>query len=419
MHENDQDDIETLISDLYADASEEKPSSALDEKILSAARKDLQQKSAATENSFSGKGAGPFSGRWTVPASLAAVIILSVTVVVMIEKERPYQMTSPPDEMATIESMKKSDDSSAVKPMLRALSEKVEDSEPGIIKKKHKEEASEHDLRDQELLALQRVEPAFQREAKKPAPVSKPKADASDRPQSMGTDEHKVLRKSIASAEMKQLESTKKETRVATAPSLARETESAKTPAPTEAESATGKSKPSVTVVAESADLAAEAEPAPADDIEPSRLSALAERADADREMAYAKELQQKGADLDGLSAAPAEPAVMMAAPARSFKSQASGSVASNSTVPGNCSTLSISACLKSKECTLELDVANAQYQCRTAAGYCESAFSQAEDTKENCEARAGCKFVPATCFCHPDVECVCGGGPPAMCVPE
>ena len=337
--------------------------------------------------------------------------------VVMIEKERPYQMTSPPDEIPTFESAKKSDDSSAVKPMLRALSKKADDSEPGIIKKKRKEKASERDLRDQELLALQRVEPAFQREAKKPAPVSKPKADASERPQSMGTDEGNALRESVASAEMKQLESTKKEARVATAPSQARETVSAKTPAPAEAESLKIESEPSVTAAAESDDVAAEAEPATANDIKPSRLSALAER--ADREMAYAKELQQKGSALDGLSAAPAEPAAMMAAPARSFKSQASGSVASNSTVPGNCSTLSISDCLMSKECTLELDVASAQYQCRTATGQCESEFSQAEDSKENCEAKSGCKFIPATCFCHPDVECVCGGGPPAMCVPE
>ena len=419
MHENDQDDIETLISDLYADASQEKPSSALDEKILSAAREDLQQKSADKGNSFSGKGASPFSGRWTVPVSLAAVIVLSVTVVVMIEKERPYQMTSPPEEIPTIDSTKKSNDSSAVKPMLRALSEKAEDSEPGIIKKKRKETASEPDLRDQELLALQRVEPALQREVKKPATVSIAKTDASDRPQSMGTDEHNVLRKNIASAEMKQLESTKKEVRAATAPSQVGETESAKTPAPTEAESLTSKSKPSVTAAAESDDVAAEAEPAPADDIKPSRISAFAERADTNKELAFAKELQQEGEGLDGLSAVPAEPAAMMAAPVRSFKSQASGSLASNSTVQGNCSTLSISNCLKSKECTLELDVANTQYQCRAATGQCESGFAQAEDSKEICEARSGCKFIPATCFCHPDVECVCGGGPPAMCVPE
>ncbi len=61
----------------YADLEEEAPSAALDAKILAAAANAARPppgKRAAT----------PFGNHWTVPASLAAVIVLSVTVVVLL-----------------------------------------------------------------------------------------------------------------------------------------------------------------------------------------------------------------------------------------------------------------------------------------------------------------------------------------------
>ena len=95
MQDNDRDEDDKYLSDLYSELSQEQPSASLDEKILSQARHEVtEQKTSGVETgvqgeSFPKKGAGPFSGRWTAPVSLAAVIVLSVTVVVMIERDRP------------------------------------------------------------------------------------------------------------------------------------------------------------------------------------------------------------------------------------------------------------------------------------------------------------------------------------------
>ena len=91
MQEHDQDVEDKELTDLYAVLSQEQPPSSMDDKILAEARK------AVEPAVFAKKASGPFSN-WAVPVSLAAVIVLSVTVVVMIEKERPYSLTSQPEQ---------------------------------------------------------------------------------------------------------------------------------------------------------------------------------------------------------------------------------------------------------------------------------------------------------------------------------
>jgi len=81
-----------------------------------------------------------------------------------------------------------------------------------------------------------------------------------------------------------------------------------------------------------------------------------------------------------------------------------------------SCQQLSEAACFTSAACTLTRNRTNDGYQCRPAKDHCELLFRQSDGTKENCESRTGCEFIPATCYCPPGITCVCGGGEPAQC---
>jgi hypothetical protein len=115
----------------------------------------------------------------------------------------------------------------------------------------------------------------------------------------------------------------------------------------------------------------------------------------------------------------------------------------------GDCSKLTRTACMDSKECTLVLDPnaekpRSGKYLCRPALGSCEQNLSQAELTrgstpaeaehsKQLCSDRPGCSFKRAECYCAcngygatavndgaeaPPCLCVCGGGTPSACEP-
>jgi hypothetical protein len=78
-------------------------------------------------------------------------------------------------------------------------------------------------------------------------------------------------------------------------------------------------------------------------------------------------------------------------------------------------------ACVESTECTLDqvLTENGKSYQCRPDVNECQRGFAQKTGSPEACEAKPGCRFVPASCYCAPDVLCVCGGGPPSQCAKE
>ncbi len=78
------------------------------------------------------------------------------------------------------------------------------------------------------------------------------------------------------------------------------------------------------------------------------------------------------------------------------------------------CTSLSELACIDSPECTLSL-VEGGRYTCGEPVSECEIGFIQHNASAERCAE--GCTFVPAKCYCAPDVTCICGGGPPAQCV--
>lgn len=90
-----------------------------------------------------------------------------------------------------------------------------------------------------------------------------------------------------------------------------------------------------------------------------------------------------------------------------------------------DCESLSLLQCFRSKSCTIDCGhsrgkrIRCAPYRCREKRGECELGPSQSELTKENCEARRGCVFYPPKCFCPGPMDCTCGQGPPARCLPE
>ena len=96
----------------------------------------------------------------------------------------------------------------------------------------------------------------------------------------------------------------------------------------------------------------------------------------------------------------------------------------------GACDTLDRAACISSLRCTLH-NIKASQYECRPSQGPCEVGLIQTD--RRACEARAGCLFENANCYCPfpgygktkvPDIQpdsgvvgaCGCGGGPPSRC---
>lgn len=81
----------------------------------------------------------------------------------------------------------------------------------------------------------------------------------------------------------------------------------------------------------------------------------------------------------------------------------------------GSCSELGEKACNIAGNCVLEQSE-DKTYRCRSPQNECEENWNKQRSPKESCEATAGCVFVPASCYCPPDVVCICGGGNPPAC---
>jgi len=94
----------------------------------------------------------------------------------------------------------------------------------------------------------------------------------------------------------------------------------------------------------------------------------------------------------------------------------ASGDVQALTSEGKECARLTEKECLSSAACTLTKNETAEGYQCRFAKDHCELMFRQSEGTKESCEAKTGCVYAPATCYCPPGVKCECSGGEPAQC---
>lgn len=443
MQDNDQDKDDKYLSDLYSELSQEQPSASLDEKILSEARKEVGQQSVISENDSSGsepdysfrkKSAGPFSGNWGVPLSLAAVIVLSVSVVVMIEKDRPYSLTSPPEDNSPVEQALESSSENSVLESKTGIEERERTK---AVKEKKSELKELRQIQNREVRALQQATKPEDRlkartkmveadtEAKTVAPepqrIAKPKDD-------------QVSQADVASTSSGQAEPTEPtQTKPAkpvfsVAPSLEKEPVGSSSSETVEsARPVTTKPKvPVIEAKKESpavASMAAEEAPTEATETprtaRPSTLADNEGEAQSEDTSQVAEAEQQLAASPPSALTEPAEPAAMMAAPAQKLRTFASGSSLAENKDAESCSSLSIQGCLSSRECTLVFDKVSESYQCQNVNNQCEKGFSQADDTREICESRPGCKYQASNCFCPPGVDCRCGGGTPAMCVPE
>ena len=75
-----------------------------------------------------------------------------------------------------------------------------------------------------------------------------------------------------------------------------------------------------------------------------------------------------------------------------------------------DCAQLDELECLPSEACVL-VQEADGSYRCREAENDCER-----QPSAERCREEPGCEWDPGHCYCPPDMDCDCGGGPPPMC---
>lgn len=429
----DQDANEQFINDLYSELSQELPSSALDEKILSAARISAEQSSAAEENDvidFASrrKGAGPFSGNWTVPASLAAVFILSVTVVVMIEKERPYAISSPPEVSLSVDKESKPSD----------IEDKSEGIGADLRNKQLRSSPVETEKEDSERLQMLRGEEVMAlRQAMKPP--------TSPEPQVKLAKSKVLLRKETAPSQ--QISS------VTSVPDTKENAQTKGTGVPLEVSRMSDEVSARMTApeakqeinVPQSAKPVARL-PAPVRPVQPAETAPEEFTIENSRQKSMVqseniaesastgtidnsgsgekKRIQTSEAgklEVDNGNSAmssPGKAASVASSPGVNFAAAISENTDIENPQPESCSKLSAESCLVSKLCTLDQKVSDGTYYCRDAENQCEKDFAQGVDSPEFCQSRAGCQYQAARCFCPPGVTCVCGGGAPAKCVP-
>jgi hypothetical protein len=85
-----------------------------------------------------------------------------------------------------------------------------------------------------------------------------------------------------------------------------------------------------------------------------------------------------------------------------------------------SCHALNARVCLQSPQCTYVLsDEIDHHYICRDAANRCEQGFNQLQDTKQNCESKSGCRFIPGYCECPEGLPCDCRSKNPPQCVKQ
>jgi hypothetical protein len=106
----------------------------------------------------------------------------------------------------------------------------------------------------------------------------------------------------------------------------------------------------------------------------------------------------------------------------QSIMPQAVISAAEPTSAP-SCASLSASDCLHSSHCTYELktenDKVDNQYICRDAADQCEQDFRQLTATKQSCEGKAGCRYIPGHCECPEGLPCDCRNKNPSQCIKQ
>ena len=427
--DNSDDNIEDdaggkALSDLYAALSQDQPPKSLDDKVLAAAHDKVASDVVAAHSSFSKKqSASPFSGRWMVPASLAAVVVLSVVVITMIEKKRPYSITSLPEPT-------------------RIEQSSAEQARPDPVTEERKkgEQNVQGKSEQQAVVANRRDDLAQPQVQNQSPPLAKAIKSVPQAPQPLAKESIKetIVKETIKEKRLLQ-------------PAESRSTDVEKAPAsnvPSEKEHSSGvvdaqlekKISAAVTPGNSSAVLPGKST---LEDQSTTLGDEFVDRASAtpDMKRPAIKTDSVASSDSGAVPLPPSKIAVARenvsdsqpkptveqvagfassaVAPAGLIEPKARLTMPSESKVPTACHLISMSDCVQSTECTLNWNSESSSYQCRKNENRCENNFSQAVDSPQSCTSKPGCKFVPENCFCLPDTECDCSGGPPAMCMPE
>lgn len=451
MRDNETDTDDKYLSDLYSELSQEQPSESLDAKILSAARAEVSQSKensdlsppgvssdASPDYSFRKNNSGPFSGNWRIPVSLAAVIVLSVAVVVTIEKERPYSLTSPPEISLAPQPAEVIADS---KPLAESIPKKNESGKVSSEAKMKPAPQMKSVFADQEVMALQKViksenqVPAKTKiadansPAKKVAPQIQRMAALNEE---LNKEERKIQQDDVGAVKGDSIPA--EQGAGSAAPSAIASAKPATEPAAVAKAVSTTNQKHVSSAVASVADASPDlSRPEPEkqseeemSDVEqeaaaePAESPSLAipEKSNLNKESQISREQQKLSTSVAVQETLERQQASSAASAPQAVISSAI-SARTQTGLEEKCSSLSVNSCIASKECTLEHNSGDGTYRCRTSTNPCEKDFSQDNDTRQICESRQGCKYQAAKCFCPPGVECVCGGGTPAMCILE
>lgn len=367
MQGNDRDSDDRMLSELYSDLSQEQPSATLDEKILADAHKAVAPKRAA----------GPFSTAWAVPASLAAVIVLSVIVVTTIEQKEPDAISSFPEPVTAQKrdlSGQLAPGSAVAEAMPPSAALEIQATEPVI----------DSDSVEGRLTAKEDVVSAQPRPSRSAAPKR----------------EKKKARVALA-------KSAPSSSKLADAPNVIAEQEASLRAMTKESESRRLQSITSE----EDAELGSS--------IQRKQALEFADDSRARKELAESRMPSEEVTQMAESDVARQVATPGVAKSAGFSAPQAMVEQPGKDDVTASCSGLSELDCLKSPICILHQNEKDSSYQCRGADNRCESGFIQSLHQKSDCETKAGCNYVPANCYCEPNKLCVCGGGTPAMCIPD
>jgi hypothetical protein len=154
----------------------------------------------------------------------------------------------------------------------------------------------------------------------------------------------------------------------------------------------------------------------------------LAKKKRAQKEIKAQRRIRARDRAMD--KAIEASPAMAPAREAPTQESISSGKISPNQLARGfvggnvkglasegkTCTQLTEQECFTSAACSLTKSKTTQGYQCRPAKDHCELMFRQSDGTKESCEAKQGCVYLPASCYCPPGAECRCDGGEPSQC---
>jgi hypothetical protein len=356
------DSFDEQISALYRKSSQDVPPSHLDDAILALAKQEAQ---STPDDQPQTKAMPPFGGKWTLPFSLAAVIVLSVSLITLVEKESP---PTPADSLGT----------------LIAPQEAQEAAPQPLVKDEALEE-------ERAPAAAEMTDKLAEKTLSKTMPKTMAKKKRASSPAPRLVLKNQTPEKAVAGAAV---------------------AASASEPAPAdiEADTASRQTKPETTQTAgvkarekqtrksEPSDKASMA--GPAANLTPSQTEPQTKRAPRVEPPSSASAPQPK----------PSAPSSAFALSARRNQAQ-------------HCQASTAKQCLQSQQCTYVLTEPGRQYQCREAANRCEQNFIQLGSTgvnsgKASCESKPGCRFIPGNCQCPEGEKCDCHGKNPPQCAP-